>query len=438
MMKNFLFGACFVAVLCACGDDGSVSQAKMGEEVTSSAEMDSSADVAVDVRETSSFVKIVSSSSLQSSSSERILLSSSQNLNSEWSSSLAGMSSSSLRVASSSSVKLAVESSSAIPVTESSSAVAPLSSSVVESSSAVELSSSQNSSSSSAESSSSIEVRSSSSVESSSSAQSSSATVESCSSSLTESSSSSKDYSSFYKTKCPSGKTCTYTTTEYLNQEMLADGKYDEILDERDYRMYKVVIIGNQTWLAQNLNFEYKVNSSAYGNYCYENNPENCEAHGRLYTYAASIDSVRLYKETGYKYGYDHTAWDTENAQGVCPENFHVPSIDEWKELVTYVGESQKALTELKSVMGWAEGMKGTDNYGFSVAPAGERFVNGQYIAIDNAAIFWSSTANRTSTAIPVSWGSDTKGNPTFKVFDNTSSCDKREGYSVRCVLIRK
>lgn len=420
MMKKNLCGVCLVAVLCACGDDGSVSEVKMGEEVTSSAEMGSSAAVVVSscsevlssssVRGTSSFVNTVSSSSLRSSSSKGKLSSSSVSDCSKLS-----VTSSSLRVASSSS------------------AVAPSSSSVEARSSAVELSSSAESRSSS-----SSQIRSSSSVESSSSVLSSSAAAESCSSSLTESSSSFKDFSSFYKTKCPSGKTCSYTTTEYLNQEMLAAGKYYEILDERDYRMYKTVIIGNQTWVAQNINYEYKVNGKAYGNYCYGDNSENCEVYGRLYTYAASIDSVKLFEETDNKYGYDHAAWTVDDAQGVCPENFHVPSIQEWKDLVANVGGSQKALAELKSMMGWPEGKNGTDDYGFSVAPAGERLENGQYIGIDNAAIFWSSTANRTSTAIPVSWGSDTKGNPTFKVYDNTSSNDKRRGFSVRCVLIRK
>lgn len=420
MMKKNLCGVCLVAVLCACGDDGSVSEAKMSEVVTSSAAVVASScsekSSSSSAKGTSSFVKTVSSSSLRSSSSKGKLSSSSVRDDSKLS-----VTSSSLRVASSSS------------------AVAPSSSSIDAHSSTVELSSSsQSRSSSSAESSSGIELSSSSSVESSSSVQSSSAAAESCSSSLTESSSSSKDYSSFYKTKCPSGKTCSYTTTEYLNQEMLAAGKYYEILDERNYRMYKTVIIGNQTWIAQNINYEYKVNGKTYGNYCYGDNFENCEAYGRLYTYAASIDSVKLFEETGNKYGYDHAAWTVDDAQGVCPENFHVPSIQEWKDLVANVGGSQKALAELKSMMGWPEGKNGTDDFGFSVAPAGERLVNGQYIGIDNAAIFWSSTANRTSTAIPVSWGSDTKGNPTFKVYDSTSSNDKRSGFSVRCVLIRK
>ena len=60
--------------------------------------------------------------------------------------------------------------------------------------------------------------------------------------------------------------------------------------------------IGEQTWMAHNLNYE-----TEEGNYCYKNSAKYCKKYGRLYTWAAAMD--------------------------VCPEGWHLPDTTEWKAL---------------------------------------------------------------------------------------------------------
>ena len=61
------------------------------------------------------------------------------------------------------------------------------------------------------------------------------------------------------------------------------DGSF---VDSRDGQVYKMVTIGNQVWMAQNLNFE------SPDSYCYEDKKDNCTKYGRLYKWSAAMDSA--------------------------------------------------------------------------------------------------------------------------------------------------
>jgi uncharacterized protein (TIGR02145 family) len=104
-------------------------------------------------------------------------------------------------------------------------------------------------------------------------------------------------------------------------------------------KTYKTVKIGNQTWFAENLNYNVE------GSMCYDDDPANCAKYGRLYTWEA--------------------------AKSVCPTGWHLPSDDEWDILVDYAGGSSTAGTKLKSKSGWGNNGNGTDQYGFSALPGG-------------------------------------------------------------------
>ena len=140
--------------------------------------------------------------------------------------------------------------------------------------------------------------------------------------------------------------------------------------DARDGQSYMTVTIGDQIWLAQNLNY----NDSE--SYCYDDEPTECVTYGRLYTWAA--------------------------AQKACPAGWHLPSKNEWDILFTTVGGLSVAGAMLKSSSGWENDGNGTDNYSFTVRPAGYRDTSGHYGDGGNGAYFWTSTEGNNDDAYRV------------------------------------
>ena len=134
-----------------------------------------------------------------------------------------------------------------------------------------------------------------------------------------------------------------------------------ELVDSRDGKKYRMVEIGNQTWMAENLNYKIK------GSCCYGNKDSNCAKYGRLYT------------------------WKVANV--VCPRGWHLPSKSEFETLIESVGGKSVAGKMLKSTKGWRGGGNGSDTYVFSAFPTGFRNYDTSFSYDGNyGAYFWSST----------------------------------------------
>ncbi|WP_294986263.1 FISUMP domain-containing protein, partial [uncultured Fibrobacter sp.] len=84
----------------------------------------------------------------------------------------------------------------------------------------------------------------------------------------------------------------------------------------------------------------------------------------------------------------------TTDVQGFCPMGWHLPVQTEWQDLFDEVGGSSVAGERLKSVVGWENNGNGTDVYGFSALPAGERDEIMQWGYSGKTALFWSYTDN--------------------------------------------
>jgi uncharacterized protein (TIGR02145 family) len=174
-----------------------------------------------------------------------------------------------------------------------------------------------------------------------------------------------------------------------------------KIVTCKDYdgNNYKIVEIGTQVWMAEDLRTVHYPNgdsipnvtdNSAWGNlgdnntddaYCFYNNkPDTC--FGAIYTYAAAIA--------------DNWARDNADKQGVCPDDWHLPSDAEWTTLINYLGGEGVAGGKMKEpgTTHWASPNTGADNSsGFTALPGGGRYYdNGDFIYLGEGISWWSAS----------------------------------------------
>ena len=260
---------------------------------------------------------------------------------------------------------------------------------------------------------------------------SSSEKAKSSSSSKGEAKSSSSNQSSSSSEKKDDGWSWDVPKEARLNPEI----DYGSMTDPRDGQIYKTVKIGNQGWMAENLNYADSVATpSLMGkSCCFLNKVENCAVAGRLYTWMAAIDSVKLYKDKFVKCGVGKTCSLPDTVYGICPPGWHLPTNKEWKTLFNEVGGILTASEVLKSKTGWLDNGNGTDDFGFSGLPVGERSAYGHiyydpYFSGDgDFAGFWSASEYSNSYAYHVFLSYEYK--EVHLIYKN-----KLDALSVRCL----
>ena len=190
---------------------------------------------------------------------------------------------------------------------------------------------------------------------------------------------------------------------------------YDMGTVEIGGRTYKTVIIGDQEWLAENL--DYKFTGLDVG---------HVERDYSIPKAAYYDNDEATYGVDGNKYGllYNWTAVDylNTNRATLC-NGWHVPSRDDWDVLISAVGESPS--TKLRSETGWeSSSYAGTDDFGFNAKPCG--YSISQFFSVGWRASFWTSDAKDSSSAY-------------YKYFHSGPDVSENDqvrylGYSVRLV----
>jgi len=162
------------------------------------------------------------------------------------------------------------------------------------------------------------------------------------------------------------------------------------INDARDGKNYNTIVIGNQYWMAENVNY-YLSDSK-----CNNDKGANCDKYGRLY------------------------AWKT--ATYACPSGWHLPSIAEWDTLINFVGSN--AGTKLKASSDWNYGA-GTDDYGFSALPGGSCSYDGSFQNVGDFGGWWSSSNTGNGAAYLMTINGE---------YATSTNSGQGNLYSVRCL----
>lgn len=143
--------------------------------------------------------------------------------------------------------------------------------------------------------------------------------------------------------------------------------------------------------MAENLKYNYKAGTA--WSYCYKDSVANCDKYGRLYTWAAAMDSAGVFSTNGKGCGFELGCAPKYPVRGVCPEGWHLPDTTEWRVLFNAAGGDTLAKTSLRSTSGWREGKgygNGTDDFGFTALPGG--WGGGEdYQNKEIGGFFWSS-----------------------------------------------
>jgi len=160
---------------------------------------------------------------------------------------------------------------------------------------------------------------------------------------------------------------------------------------DSDNRNYKVVKIGSQWWMAENLAYLPAVSPPSLGS----------DTAKYYYVYDYSGTDVAMAKNT-LNYNTYGVLYNWPAAKASSPKGWHLPSDEEWKQLEMYLGMSQQQADttgwrgtdqgkQLKSSTGWTTG-NGTNLSGFSALPAGYRYSNGNFMHIGGDGCWWTST----------------------------------------------
>ena len=204
-------------------------------------------------------------------------------------------------------------------------------------------------------------------------------------------------------------------------------------LTDVDGNTYNTFQIGEQCWMKENLRTTKKPNGSTISSGIWAPGNNSIQTYGRLYSWATVMN------------GASSSNANPSGVQGICPDGWHVPSDNEWKQMEMAMGMSQSDAndTEYRSNIaaklscntGWSSSSTANaagnldtpdrNSSGFSALPAG--YYGSNHVYFGSYAGFWSATERNSDNAYYRGLYYNYAG-------VGRDDGNKSTGYSVRCV----
>jgi len=208
---------------------------------------------------------------------------------------------------------------------------------------------------------------------------------------------------------------------------------------------YATVQIGEQCWFAENLRTEQYANGDAIpanlsdvewssttsGAVAVYGEDAGCESYSPE---GDACDPAWSLNEFGRLYNW----YAVDDARGLCPTGWHVPTDEEWMTMEMELGMSESAANsigwrgtdqgaQIKTTYGWNDGGNGTNSSGFSGLPGGYRHTYGGFLEAGSDVVWWSSSPSGSNA-----WYRDLDiNNP---LVSRNHDFNRRSGFSVRCL----
>lgn len=190
---------------------------------------------------------------------------------------------------------------------------------------------------------------------------------------------------------------------------------------EYDYHghAYATVEIGGRCWFAENLQTTTYRNGDAI--------PQNLsEADWSETTSGAMAFHVDV-----PTYGGLYNWHAVDDARGLCPSDWHIPTDREWTAMTDVLGGSSIAGDQMKTDYAWFSGGNGSNSSGFSGLPGGVRNHYGDFYSAtifqENAGYWWSSSPSGSNAWYRALYSSN---EDVYRETYGGPQC----GFSVRCV----
>lgn len=241
----------------------------------------------------------------------------------------------------------------------------------------------------------------------------------------------------------------TITVLTYIDGERsdeTIDILVNGVMDQEEKYYYGIVRIGTQVWMAENLNKgeiisflnnQVPKNNAIIEKYCYNDDQSNLEIFGGLYTWQEMMDYAPL----------DSSVIGV--TQGICPDGWHIPTLNEWEVLIDFLGGPDIAGGKMKDTGTISQGngywnypnIGATNESGFSGLPGkgigavtnpvtGEDYL---YFRLQNVGRFWSSETSEEQNDGMIHGIFQQLSSDMEKIINNNAGFTN-SAFSVRCI----